>query len=297
MSASVGSLAAEQSPSSLIRDLCALMKPRVTVLVVATAAIGMWLAPDPVPPLAAVLTGLAIGLVVGSANTLNCWLERDVDGLMKRTRMRPLPQGRLRPATALGFGLLLAAVSIPMLVLATNSLTGLLAATALVSYVAIYTPLKRRSAWALPVGAIPGAIPPLMGWTSATGRLDAPGLVLFAILFLWQLPHFIAISVYRKSEYAGAGLKVLPVALGDRAAVLHAVAYAGALVPITLLLVPLGAAGTLYLSGAAVLGLAFFTLTLAGLWQQQSARWARRVFLASLLYLPLLFVLLAFDVA
>src|SRR6185369_3578507 len=192
-----------------------------------------------------------------SANALNCWMERDLDVHMARTKNRPLPAGRLSASTALWFGLAMGAISVPLLAVMVNPLTGLLAAIALVSYVWIYTPMKQHSPKALLVGSIPGAMPPLMGWTAATGHLEAPGLVLFGILFLWQLPHFLAISVFRQSEYAKAGIKVLPSVRGNAVTKIHAIAYAGALVPMSLMLVPLGIAGSLYLWVMGVGGVLF----------------------------------------
>ncbi len=280
-----------------VRDLVALTKPRITLMVILTAAGGLALAPGRLDALSIALMLAATAMVVGAANTLNCWLERDVDKHMARTKRRPLPAGRMEAKHALWLGLALGAISVPILAVVANPLTGLLGAIALVSYVWVYTPLKQRSPIALAVGAIPGAMPPLMGWTAATGELGAPGLALFGILFLWQMPHFIAISLFRQQEYTRAGIKVLPAVRGDGVAKLHAALYAGALVPVSLLLVPLGIAGTGYLVAAAVLGVAFFAWSLVGLRRAAGNRWARQLFLASLVYLPLLFAALAIDVA
>ena len=280
-----------------VRDLVALTKPRITLMVIITTAGGLWLAPTDVAPLTVVLTLVATAMVVGAANTLNCWLERDVDKHMARTKRRPLPAGRLPAGWALGLGLALGAISVPVLTLVANPLTGLLAAVALVSYVWIYTPMKQRSPAALLVGSVPGALPPLMGWTAATGELGAPGIVLFGILFLWQLPHFLAISLFRQNEYTKAGIKVLPAVRGDAATKRHAAFWAATLVPVSLLLVPLGIAGTFYLVVAGVLGGAFFAWSLVGLRREAGNRWARQLFVASLVYLPLLFAALAIDVA
>ena len=288
--------------ASMVRDLIALTKPRVTFMVLVTTGGGLALAPRWPDLAVALLTLVGTALVVGSANALNCWMERESDARMLRTRNRPLPAGRLDARIALGFGLGLGAISVPMLALAVNPLTGLLAACALVSYVWIYTPMKQRSPSALLIGSVPGAMPPLMGWTAATGALEAPGIVLFGILFLWQLPHFIAISMFRQNEYAKAGIKVLPWVRGRETAKLHAVLWAGALVPVSLLLVPLGIVGELYLAVVGVAGVVFFAMCLAGLRSQArgnegaSNRWARSVFIASLVYLPLLCAAIALDV-
>lgn len=281
--------------TSTARDLVSLTKPRITLMVLITTAGGMWLAPSaPAWPLI-VVTLLATAGVVGSANALNCWLERDVDRHMTRTALRPLPAGRLDARLALVFGLGLGVAGVPILALAVNPLTGLLGAAALVSYVAIYTPLKQRSPVALLVGAVPGALPPLMGWTAATGRVEAPAVVLFGILFLWQLPHFLAIALFRKEEYANAGLKVTPAVRGDAVAKWHMIFYAGALVPVSLLLFPMGVAGPLYLGVAAACGATFLGASLLGLRRAAGRRWARAVFVVSLVYLTALFAALLID--
>jgi len=279
------------------RDLVSLTKPRITLMVVVTTAGGIWLAPASLGLVQTLLTLLATAMVVGAANTLNCWLERDVDKHMARTKRRPLPDGRLAAKYALALGLALDALSVPILVVVANPLTGLLAAVALVSYVWIYTPLKQRSWVALLVGAVPGALPPLMGWTAATNELATPGIVLFGILFLWQIPHFLAISMFRKHEYTAAGIQTLPASRGDGVAKWHAVLYTGALVPVSLLLVPLGIAGEIYLVVAGALGAGFLAWALVGLRKEAGNRWARKLFLASLVYLPLLFAALAVDVS
>lgn len=282
---------------SLARDLVALTKPRITLMVLITTAGGLWLAPAIVSPSTILWTLVATSMVVGAANTLNCWLERDVDKHMARTKRRPLPAGRLSAGWALGLGIALGAISVPVLALLVNPLTGLLAAVALVSYVWVYTPMKQRSPAAVLVGSVPGALPPVMGWTAATGELGAAGLVLFGILFLWQLPHFLAVSIFRQREYTKAGIKVLPAVRGDAVTKRHAAFYAGALVPVSLLLVPLGIAGMLYLVVAGVLGMGLFAWSLWGLRAEAGNRWARQLFVASLVYLPLLFTALAIDVA
>ncbi|MCZ7677248.1 MAG: protoheme IX farnesyltransferase [Sandaracinaceae bacterium] len=194
-------------------------------------------------------------------------------------------------------GLGLGAVSVPVLTIVANPLTGLLAAIALVSYVWVYTPMKQRSPFAIVVGSVPGALPPLMGWTAATGELSAPGIVLFGILFVWQLPHFLAISLFREREYTKAGIRVMPAVHGVASTKLQAALWAGALLPVSLLLVPLGIAGWIYLSVAGVLGVVFLVWALVGLREEAGNRWARQLFVASLIYLPLLFAALAVDVA
>jgi heme o synthase len=280
--------------SETLRDVVSLAKPRITLMVLVTTAGGLALAGG-VSALTALYTLLGTALVVGSANTLNCWLERDSDRLMTRTQNRPLPAGRLSPQVALWFGLLLGGIAIPMLTLGVNRLTGLLAAIALVSYVAVYTPMKQKSPAALLVGSVPGALPPLIGWTAATGRLEWAGIVLFGVLFFWQLPHFIAIAIFREAEYTRAGIKVLPAVRGLRVAKLHAIVHSVLLLAVTVALVPLHVAGGLYLTVAVALGVGMLGIAIKGLTTKADHAWARQLFAASLVYLPLLFVALAVD--
>lgn len=278
-----------------VRDLIALTKPRITLMVLVTAAGGMWLAPGSLHVSSMLVMLLTTGMVVGAANTLNCYLERDSDRLMARTANRPLPDRRLEPSWALTFGVLMGLFAVPTLTLAVNPITGLLGFIALVSYVAIYTPMKQYTPAALFVGALPGALPPLMGWTAVTGSIDVPGLVLFGVLFFWQIPHFIAISVFRQEEYERAGLKVLPSVRGIRSAKLQSTVYAGALWAVSLLLVPYGLAGTLYLATALVLGGYFFWTAFRGFKAEDSDVWAKKLFVASLIYLTALFAVLIID--
>lgn len=276
-------------------DLWALVKPRVTAMVMLTAAGGLWLAPGRMGAARAALALLGTGLIVGGANALNMYIERDVDKRVLRTRNRPLPAGRMEPIVALLFGLGLGLCALPALWLGANLLTALLGLLSFVLYVAVYTPMKQHSPLALTIGAIPGAMPPLMGWTAATGRLDAPGLVLFGILFLWQLPHFLAITLYRSAEFSRGGYRVIVNEKGPRAAKLRVVLYLAALVPVTLLLTPLRVAGPSYLWAAALLGSGFFAWGLYGLHREAGPRWARSLFVVSLFYLGLLFAMLAIS--
>lgn len=274
-------------------DLLALTKPRITLMVVATTLCGLWLARrvlagGQLEARVALLTLLGTTLVVSGANTLNMYVERDSDALMARTRNRPLPAKRLSPDVALAFGLALSAVSLPLLTFGVNATTGVLAAVALVSYVMVYTPLKRRTTLALPIGAVPGAIPPLLGWTAVAGRIDTPGLLLFGVMFFWQLPHFLAIATFRRDDYARAGLLVLPVVRGDAVTRRRIIAYLVALLGVTLALVPAGVGGPRYFGAALVLGLGFLGFGVAGLRRGAGARWARGLFFASMVYLVLL---------
>ena len=274
------------------RDLVALTKPRVTTIVLVTGGAGMALAPGSIGWARLVLAMVGTVLVVSAANALNMWWERDVDGLMARTANRPLPAGRMGEKAALLFGVALGLVSVPML-FAVNALTGWLGLFALVSYVAVYTPLKRVTPRALEIGAVPGAIPPLLGWTAVTGRLDAGGLVLFALLLLWQIPHFIAISLFRAEDYARAGLKVHAVAHGEHTARVHIAVTTAILAALGVTPVFFGMAGWGYGALAALFGAAFAVVAFRGLSSamnepQRRLGWARQVFGYSIVYLLLI---------
>ena len=195
-------------------DLVALVKPGIMIMSLLTAAGGISLAPGTASLSQTLWMLLGTALIVGSANTLNMWLERDTDCLMARTKNRPLPQRRLDPQTALVFGAVQGLFALPILALV-NPITAALGLLALMLYVGVYTPMKQRSHWAVWVGGVPGAMPALMGWTAATGRIDLAGLAVFGVMFFWQVPHFHAIALYRVREYAAAGLKTLPGTHGE----------------------------------------------------------------------------------
>ncbi len=271
-----------------------LTKPSITGLSVFMAAGGYLLAGGQLGfPIVVAMGGIA--LVVAAANVLNMYLERDSDRLMKRTVSRPLPAGRMSPGVALAYGLVLCVGSLLFLGVYVNPVTAALGGAALVLYVLIYTPLKRRSPLALVVGAVPGAAPPLMGCTAATGDIQTSGGILFLILFLWQIPHFIAIGLYRSGEYERAGIRIVSLVRGERVARLHAIAYATALVPVSLSLCMVGSASWLYAAVALAIGLWFWSLTLKGMAQGSGPGWARKLFVSSLYYLPTLMVGLALD--
>lgn len=284
--------AVERAPA--LADIVALTKPRIMMMALLTAAGGMSLAPG-APPLSlwlALMVGT--GLIVGAANTLNMYLERDIDCLMARTRNRPLPAGRLDPAIALAFGILQAFIAVPVLTFALNPLTGLLGVIALLSYVMLYTPLKQHTTLATLIGSVPGAAPALMGWTAVTGVIDVPSLAVFGVLFLWQIPHFHAIALFRRKDYDRAGLKTLPGERGDAVTRRQILFYLALQVGVSLLLHPLGVAGLWYQIVAVVAGAAYFAYAAAGL-RHGGPRWARRLFLVSIVYLPLIFAVLVID--
>ncbi|HEY8207670.1 MAG TPA: heme o synthase [Myxococcaceae bacterium] len=281
--------------SGAAADLLSLTKPRLSALVLATAAGGMWLAPGHLSVARALLTLLATAGTVGAANALNCWWERDSDRFMARTRRRPLPAGRMEPAVALWFGIGLAAICLPALALSANLLTGALGLLAFASYVFVYTPMKARSSAAMLVGAVPGALPPLMGWTAVSGAIELGGLALFALLFVWQLPHTVAIGIFRREEYEAAGLKSLPIERGEAVSRAHILVYLTVLWPVAVAPYFLGVAGRLYLVAAVALGAALFGLGAWGVVKRLGRPWARQLFLASLLYLSAIFLVLMVD--
>ena len=278
---------------SVARDLLALAKPRITFMAVLMAWIGMWFAGG-ADMMTTVGTLLGTCLVVASANACNMIIEREGDKLMSRTANRPLPSGRMSVLTATVFAVVTAGLSAYLLWFLANPLTFAVGFGALIGYAAVYTPLKRRSSLALPIGAIPGAAPPLLGWAAAARSLDAPGLVLFAIMFLWQLPHFLAISVYLKKDYSGAGIVVVPLESSDRNAQRMALIYASGLIPVSAGLYYLGVAGWLYLTVAIITGVAFCAVLFRGI-REGNSEWARPAFMASLLYLPVLMLGLFID--
>jgi heme o synthase len=280
-----------------IADLIALVKPRIALMALLTAAGGMSLAPGPFVLGRAVVMVLGTALIVGAANTLNMYLERDIDCRMARTKARPLPAGRMAPEVALLFGLAQAGLAVPILSFglgAAGPITGLLAVIAFVSYVLVYTPMKQHSHLALWVGAIPGAMPALMGWTSVTGRVDLGGLAVFSVLFFWQIPHFDAIALYRLKDYQRAGLVTVPGARGSAAARVEIVMYSLVQLAASLLLYSLGICGRGYLIVASLAGLGFVAIAAQGLWRSD-AGWARRVFLASIVYLPVVYAAMVID--
>jgi len=243
------------------------------------------------------VVGLLAGtaLVSSGSSALNQIIERDRDARMRRTENRPLPAGRLRPADAILWSVLLSASGLLLLAVTVNLLTVALAALTLVSYAFVYTPLKRVTSLATVVGAIPGALPPLGGWAAATGELPAPAFILFAIVFLWQMPHFLAIACLYREDYRRGGMLMLPVVdEGGRFTALQALVYSAALLPVSLLPAALGMAGPIYLFGAFLLGLGMNAASLRFA-RCRTQTTARGLLLASVIYLPLLCGLLFLD--
>jgi heme o synthase len=294
--AAAAPIAVARRPAGRLGDYVALAKPRLNVLVVASSAAGYYLASSSAPQLAPM--ALAVGgtaLVAGGAAVLNQVYERDTDALMMRTRMRPLPDRRVGVDEARAFGIVLAAAGIAVLSLSANLLAALVAAATLAIYLAVYTPLKRRSAISTLVGAVPGALPPLIGWTAGRGAIDAGGWTLFAIVFLWQIPHFMAIAWMYRDDYRRAGFPMLPVVEpGGARTGRQAVLYALALVPVSLVPALVGIAGLAYFWFALALGLSFLVLAARFAGVRSEAR-ARALFYGSLLYLPLIWAAMILD--
>lgn len=281
-------------------DFVALTKPRIVAFVVLTAAAGFGVAPlaaiaNPAAAARAwVLVHLMLGtaLVAGAANALNQVSERDVDALMRRTRGRPLPAGRLTPLAASIFAWAIAVAGTAELAAFVNPLTASLALLTLVTYVFAYTPLKRRTTLSTLVGAVPGALPVLGGWAAATNGVSPEAVMLFAIMFLWQMPHFLALSWIYREDYARAGLRMLSVGdPGGRATFRQAALNAAALIPVSAAPGVVLVAGPTYLAGALLLSGALLVLAVSTA-REPSARRARRLFLATLVYLPALFGLM-----
>jgi protoheme IX farnesyltransferase len=291
-----GRLASARRFSALLADYVELAKPRLNLLVVLTSAGGFYLGAGGLSnPAALAMASVGTALVAGGAAALNQLFERDTDAVMERTRSRPLPAGRLTPADARAFGLLLAGTGLALLAFGTNALAALLALATLGIYLMVYTPLKRRSSAATLVGAIPGALPPLIGWTAGHGAASTGGWTLFAIVFLWQIPHFMAIAWMYRDDYGKARFPMLPVIEPDgRRTGRQAVMYGAALVPASLLPTFAGIAGWVYAGVALSLGAGLLALSIRFALERTDSA-ARRLFLGSITYLPLVWAAMMLD--
>jgi protoheme IX farnesyltransferase len=274
-----------------VSDFIGLTKPRLNLLVVATSAAGYYLGapgvPEPGPMLQAVV---GTALVAAGAAVLNQVVERDTDALMRRTRGRAVPDGRVLPGDARLFGVATAAGGLALLAAERHILAAGLALATLIIYIAIYTPLKRRTSLATLVGAVPGALPPLIGWTASHGAVTLGGTALFAIVFLWQIPHFMAIAWMYRDDYAKAGFPMLPVIdPAGRRAGRQAVVYAAALIPVSALPTVAGLSGFAYLIVAMGLGIGLLGLAISFA-TARTDRSARRLFFGSITYLPILWI-------
>jgi protoheme IX farnesyltransferase len=280
-------------------DLVALMKPRVMSLVVFTALVGLLVAPGHLEPLIGFVALLCITAGAGAAGVLNMWYDADIDAVMTRTAMRPIPRGRVSRAEALAFGLMLSAGSIAVLGFAVNIAAAALLAFTIFFYVVVYTMwLKRQTPQNIVIGGAAGAFPPVIGWVAVTGRIGVEPLILFLIIFLWTPPHFWALSLNRAGEYARAGIPMLPVVAGTAETKRQILIYAVLLVPISILPWALGFAGALYGATAGMFGV---TIILLALQLRRSSdvekRPARLLFAFSILYLFVLFAAVLADAA
>lgn len=281
--------------SARLADYVELTKPRISAMVLVTVTVGYTLATHGnwqwgvlVPAL------IGIALVASASSAWNQWYERRTDARMHRTANRPLPAGRLSGAEVAMFGLLCAISGGVLLATRVNAITAVLTLLTLVLYVGLYTPLKRHTSLCTTVGAIPGALPPVLGWTAGGGALDLGALALFAILFLWQFPHFLAIAWLYRQQYEGAGLKMLPHHRASRIVGLLAVTYAVVLIPASLLPQAAMLAGDLYSMAAIGLGLIYLAAAIRFAWQETRTS-ARGLLFASLIYLPAVLLVLTFD--
>ena len=289
------SIAVDAPRPRVVRDYLELSKSRIVLMVLITTAAGFLFAPGAVDPMLMLHTLVGTALVAAGTNALNQYAERDHDARMVRTRSRPLPAGRITPRAALVFSSAIAIIGTVYLAVAVNLLTAALGAFTLTSYIFVYTPLKRVSTICTIIGAVPGAIPPLMGWTAATNALSLGGWIVFGILFLWQLPHFMAISWMYREDYARGGFAMTSVRDADGASVARqAVFYTLALLPVSVAPSLLGMTGTIYFVGAAVAGTALLVAAIRFFFDRQ-VRIARSVFMISNLYLLTVMLLLVVN--
>jgi protoheme IX farnesyltransferase len=287
-----------QSPLAMrLSAFVALMKPRIMLLAVFTAVVGLVIAPSHLNPLLGSIAVLAIAAGAGAAGVLNMWYDADIDAVMTRTAMRPIPRGTISGAEALAFGLALACGAVAVLAIALNVTAAALLAFAIIFYVVVYTVwLKRRTPQNIVIGGAAGALPPVIGWAAATGEIGLDPLILFLIIFLWTPPHFWALSLNRSDEYARAGIPMLPVVAGRGATTRQILAYSVLLLPISLLPWALGFAGAIYAATAAICGTIFLVLTFRLRRNRETERRdASRLFVFSIFYLFLLFAALLAD--
>ena len=288
-----------------MRDYIELTKPRITWLILMSTGIGYFFGLPQVPGWLAFLKSIHVvsllhtifgtGLIASGTAALNMWYEREADGQMRRTAQRPLPAGRITAGGALAFGVALSLFGFAELALEVNLLSGLIGLFTLTSYLFLYTPMKQRTWWSTTIGAIPGAMPPMIGYAAAAGRITVEAWVLFAILFLWQFPHFYSIAWMYREDYARAGIRMLPVVEPDgRSTARQIVLFGIALIPVSLIPAMLGMSGPVYVTGALLLGLWFLYSGLRVAFDRTILR-ARKVLMTSVFYLPLIYGLMLID--
>jgi len=284
-----------EAAGARVGDFIALMKPRVMSLVVFSGFAGLMAAPGGLHPVISAVAILCIAVGAGASGAINMWYDRDIDAVMQRTRGRPIPTGRVDADEAASFGVVLAIGSVTLMALAVNLLAAGLLALTIAFYVFVYTMwLKRRTPQNIVIGGAAGAFPPMIGWAAATGEISVASMALFLLIFMWTPPHFWALALYRASDYAKAGVPMLPVVAGARATKLQMLLYTVLLLPIALAPWLLGLAGALYAAAAVILGL-LFVLAAVRVWFDDGERAARQMFAYSIFYLFLLFTLLIVD--
>ncbi len=273
---------------SSVRDFIELLKPRVMSLVVFTGIVGLVAAPGHIHPLIGFVTILCIAMSAGGCGAVNMWYDRDIDAVMSRTRLRPLPQGRIEPETALEFGGALIFGAIALMWLAVNSLAAILLASAAAFYIFIYTMgLKRRTPQNIVIGGAAGAFPPMIAWAAVTGRVDLSAFILFLIIFFWTPPHFWALALYRNDDYRRAGVPMMPVVKGEHRTKIEMLVYTLILFPLSLAPYFTGTGGPAYLIGSVLLS-GFFIVCAIRVLRDKSYKAARQMFGYSILYLFLL---------
>ena len=297
MSSSTGTVAI--SGEGVLRrfaDFFELAKPRIVLMVLVTAFVGFYVGSETIPDYLRLLQMLfGTALAAGGTLALNQFVERDTDAMMQRTRRRPLPDGRVQPREALWFGALITMAGLVYLALAVNLQSAWVTALITLSYLLLYTPMKRKSSLCMLVGAVPGALPPVIGWVAARGDFKVDAWVLFAIMFLWQVPHTLAIARLYREDFAKAGIQFLPVIDPEGASTnRQIISHCAALLAVSLLPTLLGLAGAVYFTVAFVLGVGFLASGIS-LAMESTPSGARRLLFASLIYLPVLLLVMALD--
>jgi|TARA_R110000744_G_scaffold380560_2_gene502419 protoheme IX farnesyltransferase len=283
------------SKGAEVRDFVRLLKPRVMSLVVFSGFAGLFVAPGSIHPILAAVAVLCIAVGAGAAGAINMWFDRDIDAIMVRTRGRPIPRGKVAPDDALAFGTVLSLGSVVIMALAVNYVAAGLLAVAILFYVFIYTMwLKRSTPQNIVIGGAAGAFPPMIGWAAVTGGVSLESVVLFGLIFLWTPPHFWALALYRRGDYADAGVPMLPVVAGVRETKKQMFIYTLLLFPCAVAPYWLGVAGPLYGMAAAVLG-GLFILSAIAVWRDDSDKSAKRMFGYSIFYLFALFGAMILD--
>lgn len=279
-----------------VADFFELAKPRVVLMVLITAFVGFYVGSAALPDYLRLINMLlGTALAAGGTLALNQFMERQGDALMQRTRHRPIPDGRVQPGEAFWFGAVVTLAGLAYLALAVNAISAWVTALITASYLLLYTPMKRKSSLCILAGAVPGALPPVIGWVAARGRLDIDAWVLFAILFLWQVPHTLAIAWLYRDDYARAGIQFLPVIDPDGSSTNRQIlSHCAALLAVSLLPTLLGLAGAVYFTVAFVLGVGFLASGVR-LAMESSLNGSRRLLFASLIYLPVLLLMMALD--